>query len=158
MINRLTLDISDSEKTNFISKASDLDVVAEPWKMQIEKEELKAMPKIADGRLPFVEKCADFSDTNPEFLPPFADVPEFKKDLKTYKDLREIRRPVAQMLDNIDNTMKVAGSEAWYAALSFYKSVQYHAKMGVPGAQTILDELRPLFEAKNKSDNETPNP
>jgi len=158
MVNRITLDVNDGQKQHFTEKTAELATMAEPWYIQIEKEELKSMPKIADGRLPFVEKTADFSVSNPEFLPPFANVPEFQKDLKAYKDLREIVRPLRQVLENIENSMKVAGSEAWYAALNYYKSVQYHAKMGVPGAQTVLDELRPLFEAKNKPGSEDPNP
>lgn len=158
MINRITLDVDDAEKTEFTDKSAELANIAKPWAIQIEKEELKAMPKIADGRLPFVEKTADFSVSNPEFLPPFANVAEFQKDLKAYKDMKELARPLRQILDNLENSMMVAGSEAWYAALSYYRSVQYHAKMGVPGAQTILDELRPLFEARSKPENEDPNP
>lgn len=156
MVNRIALDVNDGQKQHFTEKTAELATTAEPWYIQIEKEELKSMPKIADGRLPFVEKTADFSVSNPEFLPPFADVPEFQKDLKAYKDMKELARPLRQILDNLENTMMVAGSEAWYAALSYYRSVQYHAKMGVPGAQTILDELRPLFEARSKPENETP--
>jgi hypothetical protein len=146
--NRLSLDITDAQKTEFNKASSDLANVAKNFNVVIEKEELKALPKISDGRIPFVEKCVEYSLSNPEFLPPFADVPEFQKDLQAFKDIRELARPLRQILDNIENSMMVSGSEAWEAARNYYKSVQHHARLGVPAAQTIYDDLRGLFDAK----------
>ncbi len=156
-VNRLSLEITDAQKTAVSGVTGELADKTEPFNVAISKEEMKSLPKIADGRLPFVEKCAEFCVSNPEFLPPFADVPEFQKDVKAYKDTREMARPIRIILENLENAMMVAGSEAWYAALNYYRSVQYHAKMGVPGAQTILDELRPLFEQRTRTEDQ-PNP
>ena len=114
----------------------------------LEHIEIKSLSKLGDIRIPFVEKVAQYAVSNPEFLPPFADVPEFTTDFKAFTDLREMVRPLRQIIDNLENSMTVSGSEAWDFARNYYKTVQFQARMGVPGAQTILDDLRILFDQK----------
>ena len=59
--------------------------------------------------------------SDPQFLPPFADVPEFTKDFQTFKDLREMVRPIRQITDNMENSMMVSGSEAYHFARNYYQ-------------------------------------
>lgn len=146
--NRISLEITSAQKTAVEDARAALANVVKNFDIQIDKEELKSMSKISDGRLPFVEKIAQYAASNPEFLPPYADIPEFTKDFQVFKDLREMIRPMRRLLDNLENSMMVSGSESYDFARAYYKSVQYNAKTGVPGAQTIYDDLRPLFEAK----------
>ena len=57
-------------------------------------------------------------------------------------------RPMQQIVDNVENVKMVSGSESYHFARNYYLSVQYQAKLGVPGAQTIYEELKKLFEIK----------
>ena len=147
--NKISLDITSAQKTAVNEATEALASATKPFEIQVDKEEVKALAKLGDGRIPFVEKVSQYAVTDPQFLPPFADVPEFNKDFKTFKDTREMVRPMKQIVDNVENVKMVSGSEAYQFSLNFYKNVQHQAKMGVPGAQTIYDDLRPLFEAKN---------
>lgn len=157
MINRLTLGITDAQKSGITDKTTELADLTKDFETEISKDELKSLSQIADGRLPFVEKSADYAVSDPEHLPAIVDVAEFQKDLKTYKDLRELVRPLRQILGNLETSMSVAGSEAWSAARAYYKMVQLNAKMGVPGAQAVYDDLRVLFESKTAEPEEEPN-
>jgi hypothetical protein len=158
-VNRISITITDAQKTSVKDAVTEVANLTQNWHVPISKEELKPLPKIADGSIPFVEKVAQYAVSNPEFLPPFGDVPEFKKDFKGFMDLREIVRPLRQVVDNLENSMMVCGSEAWEFARAYYKSVQYHAKMGVPGAQAIYDDLRQRFEkSQSKPAPEEPKP
>ncbi|CAN5473259.1 hypothetical protein BH10ACI1_BH10ACI1_23500 [soil metagenome] len=150
-VNRISLDITDAQKAEVASDTSKLINSTKDFNIVVTKEEIKHLPKMADGRLPFTEKAAEYSVSNPEFLPPHADVPEFQKDLKTFKDTREIARPVRQIADNLENTMTVSGSEAYDAARDYYKTVKFHAEMGTPGAQTIYEDLKRLYEIKSSA-------
>lgn len=153
IVNRISITITDAQKTTFIQSAADIAGQTTNWQVKMNKEEIKSLPKIADGRIPCVQKIAQYAVSNPEFLPPFADVPEFLKDFESFMNLREMVRPLRQVVDGLENSMFVCGSEAWEFARNYYKTVQFNAKMGVPGAQTIYDDLRPLFEARiGKSD------
>ncbi|MCD9188627.1 MAG: hypothetical protein LUM44_19570 [Pyrinomonadaceae bacterium] len=149
MINRIAVEVSETRRREVGEKGVELNNLVKDWYIPVEKEEVKSMSKLGDNRIAFADKVAQYAVTNPEFLPPYADVEEYVRDLKAYKDLREIVRPIRQITDNLETSMKVSGSEAYEFARSYYRAVQYHAKMGVPGAQTILDDLRTLFEAKS---------
>lgn len=157
MINRTSFDISDTQKKEVTNKGSEINTLIEPYATDISKDDLKSLSQIADGRLPFVEKCADYAVSAPDHVPAIVDVAEFQKDLKAYKDLREMARPYRQILNVLETSMAVAGSEAWAAARAYYKMVQLNAKMGVPGAQAVYDDLRVLFESKNGEPDEEPN-
>jgi len=157
MINRITIDVSATVKKDVSDKADEISVLIEPFETDISKDDLKSLSQIADGRLPFVEKSADYAVSDPEHVPAIVDVAEFQKDVKAYKDLREMVRPLRQILNILETSMAVAGSEAWAAARAYYKMVQLNAKMGVPGAQAVYDDLRVLFESKTAEPEEEPN-
>jgi hypothetical protein len=153
--NRISITITDAQKTNIIQAVAEVATLTTNIQVNMSKAEIKPLPKIADGRIPAAQKVAQYAVSNPEFLPPHADVPEFLKDFKAFMDLREIVRPMRQVLDGVENSMYVCGSEAWEFVRNYYKTVQFQAKMGVPGAQTIYDDLRPLFESRlSKSDDD----
>lgn len=156
MINRLTIDVTDTVKREVAEKAGEIGTLIEPFETDIAKDDLKSLSQIADGRLPFVEKSADYAVSEPEHVPAIVDVAEFQKDVKAYKDLREMARPLRRILNIIETSMAVAGSEAWAAARAYYKMVQLNAKMGVPGAQAVYDDLRVLFESKTAEPDEEP--
>ena len=156
--NRLSISITDAQKNDFKKASAELATATKNFNVVIGKEELKSLSKLGDIRIPFVEKIAQYAVSNPEFLQPNADIPEFTKDFKAFTDLREMLRPLRQVLDNLENSRMVSGSEAYNFALDYYKTVQFNAKMGVPGAQAILDDLRPLFEAKPKPEPLKPTP
>lgn len=150
--NRVSITITDAQKADVNKKTGDLAIATNDFRVNIDRDTLKSLSTIADGRIPFVEKVAYYAVARPEFLQPFADVAEFQLDFKAYKDLRDVVRPIRIIVNDMTNAMRVSGSEAWYFALNYYRSLQFHAKMGTPGAQTILDELRALFEAKSEPD------
>jgi hypothetical protein len=45
----------------------------------------------------------------------------------------------------LNDTMLVAGSEAYCAALAFYSSVKFASRMNQPGAEVISNELKRQF-------------
>jgi hypothetical protein len=48
----------------------------------------------------------------------------------------------------IDDTMLLSGSEAYIAVLAFYNYLKGAAKMGVPGAKTIFEDLSTRFPGR----------
>jgi hypothetical protein len=50
----------------------------------------------------------------------------------------------------VEDTIMVAGSEAYYAALAVYHNVQAAAKQDIPGAKAIYEDLRPHFPGGRK--------
>jgi len=57
---------------------------------------------------------------------------------------------LARLTTEIDDTMTLAGSEAYSAALSIYKVLKNAASMGQPGAKEASIELKNRFPRARK--------
>uniref|UniRef100_UPI00404AEA80 hypothetical protein n=1 Tax=Fulvivirga sp. TaxID=1931237 RepID=UPI00404AEA80 len=116
-----------------------------PYLLAITPEQRQKLAKMGDGTEPFVSKVMDYAVSDPQFAPPYMEVTEMEKDFKAVGDLLPILRTVDQLQSNLDDTTMMAGSEAYIAALSYYNSVKMAAKMNVPGAKIIYDDLSKRF-------------
>jgi len=123
-----------------------LDEKLQPFLIALTKEEKKGLPKMRDKSIPFVEKAVEYAEGNPSLVPGFLDVNEMKTDFRAVTLLTEFFRLVEKLYQTLDDTILLSGSEAYKAALNFYKTVKQAAKSGIPGAQVIYDDLKQRFE------------
>lgn len=158
--NRISIEITDAQKTDITEKINELIVLLQPIVIALDKTDKKRLAKISDDAIPFVEKVEQYAVSNPEFIPPFTSFDEFKKDFKAFTILREFVRPLMQVVSNLEDTWALTGSEADDFARLYYAMVAQGAKMGVSGAQAIYDDLKPRFDTqrlKPKKPATTPN-
>ncbi len=86
------------------------------------------------------------TQSDAEFAPAYMDVAELKKDVDAVGTLTELARPIEQLNRTLDDTIMLAGSEAYVASLAYYNSVKRAAKINVPGALTIHEDLKKRFD------------
>ncbi len=110
----------------------------------------KDLAKMSDKTQPFVEKVIEYVKSNPEFIPPFMQTKELLIDFKAHSDLTQIYREVEQLCKNLDDTIMTSGSEAYVSALAYYNSVKQGAKMNVPNAKSIYEDLKQRFDKKTE--------
>jgi hypothetical protein len=103
------------------------------------------MPKMGEKTIGFVEKAYDFARQNPALVPPYLDVDAFGIDFGDAHGLWTLLNTIQQLEESVDDTEMVAGSEAYQAALVFYKSVKVAAAQDIPGAKAIYEELKTRF-------------
>jgi precorrin-6x reductase len=136
----------------------ELDVVNEAYRIIVAKigpklraldpNDKRTMPKLGEKNIAHFEKCAQYAISNPEFVPPFMSAEEFNRDLNAYKASLILLRPFAQLSSNLDDTATLCGAEVREQGSAFYNSVKQAAKMGVPNAKAIYDDLKISFEAQ----------
>ena len=124
-----------------------------PYLPDISPDMMEGLPRMADGREPFVGKALDFAESNPQLNPPYLDVPELRKDLQAYRDLTPIYYELEQITNRVKVAYVAAGSEAYVASLTFYNTVKQAVKVGLASAKPVLDALRILFE-RNRPKND----
>jgi hypothetical protein len=71
------------------------------------------------------------------------------KDVNAVNTLSSILKQLEQVTESIDDTMMLAGSEAYIASLSYYNSVKQGTKMNVPNAKIIYEDLKTRFPQKS---------
>ena len=119
-----------------------------PYVVTLTPEERSDLAKLGDKTLAFVEKTNSYAFANPQLCPAYFDQAAFAIDFADYRSLRPLVVLTEQLLHNIDDTMMVAGSEAFIASLSFYNSAKDAAKRDIPGAKAVYDDLKARFPQK----------
>lgn len=92
-----------------------------------------------------ISKALAYAEANPQLVPPYLDVPEFRKDFNLALTLQAILQISTPLQESIADTARAAGHEAYRAALVFYQTAQQAAELNVPGADTIADDLGERF-------------
>lgn len=124
--------------------------ILEPYLIALTPEDRRRLLKMGDGSEPFVAKVMDYAVTDPQFLPPFVPLAEMNKDWEAVSGLLPIFRMVQQLQSNLSDTVMLTGSEAFEASLSYYNSVKMAARMNVPNAKTIYEDLSKRWEAQGR--------
>jgi hypothetical protein len=150
--NAVSIQIPAAELKKVLDAFKVIESVLRPYLIALTPEERKQLPKMSDKTVPFVEKTLDYAKTNPQFAPAYMSIPELKIDIEAVYTLTQIARPIDQLREGLGGTMMLAGSEAYIAALAYYNSVKQAAKMNVPGARAIYDDLSKRFPGRPKLD------
>ncbi|HZK68825.1 MAG TPA: hypothetical protein VFC36_04420 [Paludibacter sp.] len=150
MENRISITIS-AEAIAEIAAAIATIGLALPAPVNLSKEERQKLAKMGDKSLAFVNKALEYARQNPGVVPAFLDVPEFEKDVLAVTSLNSVLVPLRQLVEKLDDTSLLTGSEAYSSALIFYDAVKRAAKAGVPGMKTVYDDLQMRFAGRRKT-------
>ena len=124
--------------------------------INLNKDERQSLPKIADKTLAFDEKCKAYMTSRPELVPGFIDAAELAKDRKLIDDLLPCLRELAPICEGLEDTVSLAYTDVYVADLAFHANVKQAAKRGVPGTDTIYDDLKTRFPGRPKAEPPTP--
>lgn len=116
-----------------------------PFLLNLTAEEKSSLPKMSTIRDGMDETFSQEMAAHGDLVPSFVDMAEVGTDRSLRTDLRDILQRVAALCEAVEDTMTAAGSDTYLAYLSFYNNVKQAAKRNVPGANTVLDNLRRFF-------------
>jgi hypothetical protein len=153
--NSVAIQIPEADVAEINAAIETLKTKLQPYLIALTPEERRTLPKMSDKTIPFVDKALDYAENSPQFAPQYMNVPEMKVDVSAVHTLTGFFRPLEQLISGLDDTIMLSGSEAYVAALSYYNSVKLAAKMNIPDAKPIYDDLKERF--KNRS-NAAPEP
>ena len=144
MENKISLDITPAAITTVITA---LGTVKQnlTFLQSLTPEDRQSIPKMGDKTFAFVKKSFDYMKANPTLVPSYINIDEMRKDIETTEKLRSIYILVQELESRLDDSITLAGSEAYMAALSFYQSVKAASKSNVPAAKPIAEELSNRF-------------
>jgi hypothetical protein len=148
--NRVSIILKPEDLKKVLDALVVVNTTLKPYLIALTPDERKELPKMKDGTMPFVKKSMEYAQTNAAFVPAYIDVKELKTDLDAVDALSQIFRPVEQLYLNLEDTITLSGSEAYVASLAFYNSVKQAAKINVPGAKAIAEDLGYRFSGQGK--------
>lgn len=137
-----------------ILSASDMAVLAQcfaqirqmiPNAKQLNAKERRAIFKLSDNRMEFVEKAIQKMKSNPSLIPSYLDVSAAIKLLHIYNQLQEISTDLQKLQEQVENTKLQAGNQALVIAKMFYHQTKNASTLGLKDAKAISDELIELY-------------
>ena len=119
-----------------------------PYLFNLTPEERHANLKLGDKNLAFGTKAYEYAAAHPQFCPSYLDMESFRTDMADVNNLRIVEISLQQLVDGVDDTVMIAGGEAYNQALVFYQAVKQAAKQDIPGAKAIYNELQSHFPSR----------
>ncbi|MDR2815672.1 MAG: hypothetical protein LBB62_03090 [Proteiniphilum sp.] len=116
-----------------------------PYQLPLTPQERHDLLKMGDKTLSFVEKAHDYAHQYPELCPSYLDLDKFDTDMADGTGLRKVHIAAKQLSSNIDDTVMVAGSEAFQAALVFYNAIKAATAQDIPGSKEVYGDLKTRF-------------
>lgn len=152
--NLVSFNISETDLAEIKGAINLLTTKLLPHLKALSPEDRMEMPKMGDKTVSFVQKTVEHCAENPELVPNFMDVNELTTDLRSVEALRVLYQPLLRITEGISDTMILAGSEAYSAALMFYNSIKNAKKSKIQKAEGIYKDLSARFPGFKKKDNE----
>ncbi len=116
-----------------------------PFLVGLTTNERIALPAINVNNKAFTEDAINAMVNNPTLAPSYLSVPNMQTDLTLFTQLDELIIIVKQLLERLEDTQLLAGSEAYVTALAAYKAIGGAADAGVAGADAIYNQLKARF-------------
>ena len=111
-------------------------------------EERRRYASISSEIAQWVQKCRGYMNQVPSIVPGYIDLPELDADMQARRDLMPRLRRATSILESIDDTALLLGSDVYTNCLAFYRAVREAAKSNVPGSTSIYQDLAAQFPGR----------
>ena len=137
--------ISDEKIQAAVAAVTQLQSDLQPDLRPLSANERRSLPKMGDGSVAFVEKAHEYAKTYSNLVPSFLDVTELTANLGLYTQLQTLSKLLNPLASSLSDAMLLTGSNAYTAALAFYRNVKNAQKMNIQNAKVINDDLSQRF-------------
>ena len=148
--NRLSV-TATTEQITAVKAAVQSIYAALPFLTGLTTEERIALPKINVANKAFTEDAINAVNNNAALLPAYLDGNAMQTDLQLFTQLDELAGLLRQVLEKIEDTQILAGSEAYVSALAAYRLFGAAAIAGLAGADSVYDGLKARFNTSGSS-------
>jgi hypothetical protein len=107
--------------------------------------ERRALFKLSQDRLEFVEQAFQKMKTNPSLVPSYLDLTSAQRLLHLYQQLTEVSEQVQKLQEQIENTKLQAGNQALLLSKMFYHQTKNAATLGLKDAKDIATALHAVY-------------
>lgn len=119
--------------------------------INLTKDERSGIQSVAEKRFPYVETAYDtLIDNYPNLQPSFGNVTAAKSDYTYLTQQRQLGLLLLELLEISSDHELAAGFRAFEYMRDFYDVGERAIERNVPGADTVVDALSPLFAVTNE--------
>lgn len=115
-----------------------------PGRAALTKEEKDALTHM-DKEEPFIMKVLHEAEANPELVPPGFDLDELRRNVELIKAAQMILDPLKKLVQKLEDSALVAGSEAYVPSLFLYNVMKSASKYSKKTSKTAFIHQRNLL-------------
>ena len=146
--NRISFEMPPEDDTAIQGCVGGLETTLASHCVDIGSDDPRTYAKMTDKNFVWVNLVLETSDAHPELCPGFLDRVEFAKDVAGANYFTSLEHRLEAVLALVRSSNLLCRYEAYQAALAFYASAKHAAKLGMAGAQAVVDLLAPHFESR----------
>jgi hypothetical protein len=120
-----------------------------PFLISLSSDDIKSLMRMGTQSKDFVDKALEIAKQNEEILPRAFDVNEMSKDVVLYRDLGAIRIALMQLMEQLESTYVLVGSEAFAAGRLIYNQIKTTGNN--EGLVSAADEMKKRFRKDKKA-------
>ena len=149
MSNKISVQISDQDLEDVLQALATIRQKL-PFLVKLSPGDKRASAMLDDGRTPFALKAVDYAIHEPSVSPNPALLAEGIKDQELFNKLQTVDRELTRLSEMVSDTRMLAGAELYEFARVVYKMSKISASLGVPGTQSIVEDLGRLYASQGK--------
>lgn len=153
--NQLSFEITP-EKDTAVHQFLDGLMVELDFLVDLSIEDRKKLVKMGRKNVDFVKRSYRHAQTNPQFLPSYMSLEEYRKDVDLSEWLRKVEKKFDIVVDRLKDTAMLAEAESYQTSRLYYGSAKAAAKAGDEGAEQIGKDLAVHFKKHSTVKEETP--
>ena len=119
-----------------------------PKLVHLDAADKKRMTRLGTGSVGFVNLSFGYASDNLQFKPGFLGMEAWKRDLDAMNYLLPLKQRLDKLSAAVEDTLILAGFEAYEAARMFYAALQSAVASKQPGAAAIYAELARHFSKR----------
>jgi len=143
--NEISLNIPADLKDKISKSIQALNADLRPILVSLTPEQRHLIPKMGDKTLAFVKKTAVYAVARPQFVPAYMNVDDMNVDIAACEALLPFLAEIETLHSALEDTIMLSGSEAYIAALMYYRSVKTAAENNIQDAKDIANDLGERF-------------
>ena len=143
--NQINLNIPETDMADIRASVDTLVARLLPHLHILTASDRLELPKMGDKTVSFVQKSLEYGQKNPELVPAYLSLELMDADLRAVQVLREILQHLSPLVSALEDSMTLAGSEAYQAALMFYRNLKMAQQARIPNAEAIYSDLAARF-------------
>ncbi len=152
--NLISISFTEKELSSLDQHMSGINEILNGKTINLTPDQRQQYGRIANQNKLIVDKAKNYMEQHPGWIPRFLDKEEFDNDYMA----RQQVEGRAQMLENLTqqliDTKTLLDHDNYTNALSFYRLMRYLAQENEPGAKTVYEDMKVLFNRTSTKSND----
>lgn len=156
--NLVSVSFTPQELADMDTALTSLETILHGKVINLTPEERRRYAAVSTEMMPWIQKCRRYMSQIPSIVPGYINLTELDADLRARSDIISRLSRSRSILESLDDTWLLLGSDVLTNCLAFYRSVREAAKSNVPGSTGIYQDLAQQFPGNPRSVPRPPNP